>query len=247
MQLKGTHAQPPDFAGVFAAFVHATNSLWLPADHRLVLLVPSTLVCYDHAPPVLFFLAGRSYSAYDLSGKAACKRALQREMRLPQDPELPVIGFIGRLDYQKGPDLLLDALPILANLDCQVRGLRSWPIPQNALLLLQSSSLIVYLSPPPVTVLLQQQTQEAASPGRRFQTCLLCCHLPRSWQVVMLGSGAPDYEARLREATHEFGWFCRGHVGFSVPLSHKIIAGCDILIMPSRCGQHGSSPACNAV
>jgi hypothetical protein len=27
--------------------------------------------------------------------------------------------FIG-LDYQKGPDLLLDALPILANLDCQV-------------------------------------------------------------------------------------------------------------------------------
>jgi glycogen synthase len=42
-------------------------------------------------------------------------------MRLPQEPDLPLIGFIGRLDYQKGPDLLLDALPILANLDCQVR------------------------------------------------------------------------------------------------------------------------------
>jgi starch synthase len=55
-----------------------------------------------------------------LTGKAACKRALQREMRLPLEPELPLIGFIGRLDYQKGPDLLLDALPILANLDCQV-------------------------------------------------------------------------------------------------------------------------------
>jgi glycogen synthase len=53
-------------------------------------------------------------------------------------------------------------------------------------------------------------------------------------QVVMLGSGAADYEARVRAASHEYGWFCKGHAGFSVPLSHKIIAGCDILIMPSR-------------
>jgi starch synthase len=62
-----------------------------------------------------------SYSAADLSGKAACKRALQREMRLDPDPDIPLIGFIGRLDYQKGPDLVLDALPALSNLDCQVR------------------------------------------------------------------------------------------------------------------------------
>lgn len=61
------------------------------------------------------------YSATDLSGKAACKRALQREMRLPLEPDLPIIGFIGRLDYQKGPDLIMDALPFLSNLDCQVR------------------------------------------------------------------------------------------------------------------------------
>lgn len=63
-----------------------------------------------------------SFSAADLSGKAACKRALQREMRLEPDPDIPLIGFIGRLDYQKGPDLVLDALPALSNLDCQVRG-----------------------------------------------------------------------------------------------------------------------------
>jgi hypothetical protein len=61
------------------------------------------------------------YSTTDLSGKAACKRALQREMRLPLEPDLPIIGFIGRLDYQKGPDLIMDALPFLSNLDCQVR------------------------------------------------------------------------------------------------------------------------------
>lgn len=61
------------------------------------------------------------YSADDMSGKALCKRALQREMRLEPDPNVPLIGFIGRLDYQKGPDLVLDALPFLSNLDCQVQ------------------------------------------------------------------------------------------------------------------------------
>lgn len=41
-------------------------------------------------------------------------------MRLPMEPDLPLIGFVGRLDYQKGPDLVFDALPVLGNLDCQV-------------------------------------------------------------------------------------------------------------------------------
>lgn len=54
-------------------------------------------------------------------------------------------------------------------------------------------------------------------------------------QLVILGTGAADYEARVKTADHEWGWFCRGHVGFSVPLGHKIMAGCDILLMPSRC------------
>lgn len=60
-------------------------------------------------------------------------------------------------------------------------------------------------------------------------------------QIVMLGTGAADYEDRVRAVTHDYGWFCRGHVGFSVPLSHRIIAGCDILLMPSRYDrQYGS-------
>lgn len=55
-------------------------------------------------------------------------------------------------------------------------------------------------------------------------------------QIVILGTGAADYEARVKAANQEWGWFCRGHVGFSVPLGHKIMAGCDILLMPSRWG-----------
>jgi starch synthase len=69
---------------------------------------------------VLCWCVPCSYSAADMSGKALCKRALQREMRLEPNPDIPLVGFIGRLDYQKGPDLVLDALPNLSNLDCQV-------------------------------------------------------------------------------------------------------------------------------
>jgi glycogen synthase len=48
---------------------------------------------------------------YDVSsfkaGKAACKKALQEELGLPVDENIPLIAFIGRLDYQKGADIVL--------------------------------------------------------------------------------------------------------------------------------------------
>jgi starch synthase len=56
-----------------------------------------------------------SYSADNLSGKAANKRALQWELGLDQDPGIPLFGNIGRLVEQKGVPILLDALePLLA-------------------------------------------------------------------------------------------------------------------------------------
>ena len=51
-----------------------------------------------------------------------CKAFLQQRFNLPLAPKVPLVGWIGRLDYQKGPDLLLDALPAFVNLDCQVGG-----------------------------------------------------------------------------------------------------------------------------
>jgi starch synthase len=54
----------------------------------------------------------RNYSASTLrEGKAANKLALQRELGLPEDPDAPLLAFIGRLDYQKGADLILQAAP----------------------------------------------------------------------------------------------------------------------------------------
>lgn len=40
-------------------------------------------------------------------GKAAAKAALQAEAGLPVDPTAPLFGYIGRLEEQKGVDILL--------------------------------------------------------------------------------------------------------------------------------------------
>jgi starch synthase len=34
--------------------------------------------------------------------------------------QVPLIGWIGRLDFQKGPDIMLEAVPGLAARACQV-------------------------------------------------------------------------------------------------------------------------------
>ncbi|XP_050237527.1 soluble starch synthase 1, chloroplastic/amyloplastic [Mercurialis annua] len=111
------------------------------------------------------------YSIDDLSGKAQCKMALQKELGLPVRPDCPLIGFIGRLDYQKGIDLIRWAIPDLMEDDIQ---------------------------------------------------------------FVMLGSGDPLYEEWMRGAESAYKDKFRGWVGFNVPISHRITAGCDILLMPSR-------------
>ena len=57
-----------------------------------------------------------TYGANDLTGKAACRAdLLERHGMDPADPA-PVIGMIGRLDPQKGFDLLASAAPELADL-----------------------------------------------------------------------------------------------------------------------------------
>lgn len=111
------------------------------------------------------------YSVDDLSGKVQCKLALQKELGLPVRADVPLIGFIGRLDYQKGVDILLSATPDLMYDDVQ---------------------------------------------------------------FVMLGSGEKQYEDWMRHLESTYKDKFRGWVGFNVPISHRITAGCDILAMPSR-------------
>ena len=49
------------------------------------------------------------YSADDVTGKALCKAALQRELALPAAGDRPLLGVVSRLVEQKGFDLLRQA------------------------------------------------------------------------------------------------------------------------------------------
>ena len=61
----------------------------------------------------------RPYRATDISGKRVCKAALQRELRLPVDPDIPLIGFVSRLTHQKMADVIGAALPWIVSQKAQ--------------------------------------------------------------------------------------------------------------------------------
>jgi starch synthase len=44
------------------------------------------------------------------AGKAACKAALQKELALETRPDVPLVGFVGRLTDQKGVDLIANVI-----------------------------------------------------------------------------------------------------------------------------------------
>jgi starch synthase len=61
------------------------------------------------------------FDAEDTTSKARCKGALQRELGLALEGEVPLIAFVGRLVEQKGMDLVLAVLPkLLRSTDAQV-------------------------------------------------------------------------------------------------------------------------------
>lgn len=53
------------------------------------------------------------FSESDLSGKEKCKEELLRAANLPYRPEVPVLGIVSRLAWQKGFDLCFNVLPRL--------------------------------------------------------------------------------------------------------------------------------------
>lgn len=104
--------------------------------------------------------------------KPLCKAALQREMRLPVNPSVPLFAFIGRLAFQKGADLIADVIP-------------TWVENQGA-------------------------------------------------QFCLLGTGEPTLEMRLQDLVRRYPENVAIQLTFSNTLSHRIEAGADIFLMPSR-------------
>ncbi len=118
----------------------------------------------------------KNYSASNLEGKAACKKALLKEMGLAEavgkkQQQTPVIGMVSRLVDQKGLDLLAEALEEIMTHD-------------------------VYF--------------------------------------VLLGSGQQKYETLCREWAERWPEKFAVNIGYDTGLSHRVEAGADIFLMPSR-------------
>jgi starch synthase len=134
------------------------------------------------------------FHAGDLSGKKACKAALQRELRLPVRYDVPLVGMVGRMVEQKGLDLVASALPEI---------------------------------------------------------------LQHDLQLAVLGSGRRDLEQLFERASHDRSNRLSVRIGFDEGLAHRIEAGADVFLMPSRfepCGlnqmyslRYGTVPVVRAV
>jgi starch synthase len=114
----------------------------------------------------------QNYSAGDLSGKRACKRAILAEYGLPRDNlDRPLLAIISRFAAQKGFDILADA----------------------------ASRLM----------------QEDVS-------------------LVVLGTGDALYESMFRALARAYPEKVGLQIGYDNGLAHRIEAGADIFLMPSR-------------
>jgi starch synthase len=134
------------------------------------------------------------YDRDSLEGKAVVKAALQRALGLREDPKRMLIGLVSRLAYQKGIDLLIQAMPALA---------------------------------------------------------------AEGMQLALLGSGEPKLESELSQLARRMPESVSIDFGYDETLSHRIIAGADVVAVPSRyepCGltqlyglRYGSLPVVHAV
>ncbi len=77
-------------------------------------------VDYKEFNPKTDPLIEENFDVNSLSKRVLNKLALQKELGLPEDEEIPVLGVVGRLDEQKGLDLTVSILwPLLRSFDVQ--------------------------------------------------------------------------------------------------------------------------------
>jgi starch synthase len=126
---------------------------------------------YDEWDPSVDTKIAKRYSAKDLAGKTACKADLLRTFGLPEFPDLPVVGAISRLVWQKGFDIVA----------------RAW------------------------YDLLQ-----------------------RPIRMIVLGTGEREVEEGLKALEHRAPDRFAVRLAYDDALAHKIEAGADMFLMPSR-------------
>lgn len=99
------------------AFGYGLEGLLNHRAERLVGILNG--VDYTVWNPAIDSLIPARYDAEELEGKVQCKLALQRRFNLPEDPDVPLLGTVGRMVEQKGGDLIADALPSLLDRNFQ--------------------------------------------------------------------------------------------------------------------------------
>jgi starch synthase len=60
-----------------------------------------------------------NFSAANLTGRSTNKAALQKQLRLRVDPSIPMLAMIGRIDRQKGVDIIPEVLHQITDLPWQ--------------------------------------------------------------------------------------------------------------------------------
>jgi len=116
-------------------------------------------------------LIARQYNVQDVSGKLACRTALQREAGLAVRQDGPLFCIVSRLTEQKGLHLVLAALPEIVR---------------------------------------------------------------RGGQIMVLGSGDAPLEAAFQAAAGKHPLSVAVRIGYDEQLSHRLIAGADAILVPSR-------------
>jgi starch synthase len=112
-----------------------------------------------------------TYHEKQLAGKAKIKAHLQKTSKLEVNKQIPVLGIVSRLTYQKGLDILIEIMPELIKLNCQ---------------------------------------------------------------IIVLGSGDKSFEASFNAFAKQYPNQVSVTIGYNEALSHLVMAGSDIFIMPSR-------------
>jgi starch synthase len=86
----------------------------------------------------------------------------------------------------------------------------------------------------PETPLFGTVSRLADQKGVDLQLAALQEMLAGNMQFVLLGSGQRDYERGYRRLAERYPTKCAVNIGFDTGLSHRVEAGCDFYLMPSR-------------
>jgi starch synthase len=90
------------------------------------------------------------------------------------------------------------------------------------------------LAPAPDVPLFGSVSRLAGQKGLDIQLPALQEMLASNMQFVFLGSGERDFERGWRHLADRYPGKCAVKIGFDTALSHRIEAGCDFFLMPSR-------------